>query len=145
MPSFIKAIFLCGLALSCVIGFADDEKPRTRWNCSDPSSGDPFGADFVRYCRLDPEIQRDVRFLFRKAEAAFIDSCEKACLDELDQLQNIIQRYEDSDELRKFCEEAGDLRRRSERLHRLDPEFSVQIAPCTPGKTEAAERRRNER
>ena len=103
-----------------------EDKQNNPWNCIEGTGGEETPADFSRFCEMEARDRQEVRDSFQLARALYGQGKYGLCLEQLNNVKSKITRFENSDELRDFCNQGNELLRVA---GELEPKDSIRRAP----------------
>lgn len=125
----MKSILLLVLAFSPVLKAEE-------WDCSKSSTGDG-SFSFKEFCKLDTNKKQEIRDAYSFARNFYVQGDYVLCLEQIDIVKKKIGNYEKSEELKLFCQQGDELKRRQaeiERREREDSESTIRRHPSSLNK-----------
>lgn len=105
---------------------AVEDKSLVPWDCMEGTGGEEFPADFRRFCAMDARGRQEIRDSFHLARVLYVQGEYSLCLEQLNIVRSKVSRFQNSDELREFCDQGIDILHRTAELERKN---SIRRAP----------------
>lgn len=93
------------------------------WDCSNTTTGDD-SFSFKEFCKLDTSAKQEIRDAFGLARTFYVQGKYDLCLEQIAVMKKKIGSFENSDELKTFCEQGKELDRRMADIERREREAS---------------------
>lgn len=90
----------------------------TFWNCAAGMGQKDSPVDYERFCAMEGRERQLVRDSFQLARALYIQGKFNLCLEQLDVLNTKVARFENSEELRQFCDQGAELLNRTAEIEK---------------------------